>query len=353
MSSRHGWTPYAAALTVLLVLTGTGVAWGLTAASTTSYAGCLKNGTLSNVAVGTAPFGSCPNGASTITWSQQGPQGIPGPSGPTGPSGPPGSPGPSGAPGSPGPTGPGGPPGPSGAPGSALSSLDQLDGLPCNGQNGKPATVRLDYGTGIEAPVSIICETHLVANPGPFAVTTTAGSVRFSIVERPLPTGWTLTGTIDHQGRLVLPPGSALSLELSQFSISTSVLSGTVGAHLFLDSTAGSIDPSSGHATLDAETYGTVDLSISSILGGYDGTCSLGTAASPITAAFSTDPAGTAYSQTDGSLALSAQVDFPQLSNCSPALPEQAQLAQALIDLLAGTGTLTFTGSVNPVLLAP
>ena len=43
--------------------------------------------------------------------------------------------------------------------------------------NGKLATVHLEYGTGIEAPVSIICVTHLVANPGPFTVHVTSGTL--------------------------------------------------------------------------------------------------------------------------------------------------------------------------------
>lgn len=214
--------------------------------------------------------------------------------------------------------------------------------------------MRLLYGTGIEAPVSIICETHLVANPGAFTVTETEGSVRFSLVgPLPLPTGWSLTGTVDHQGRLVLPSGSGLDLEVTQFSISTSVLSGTVDAHLFLTATGGTIDPASGHANLDAATYGTVDLSVTSAFGGYSGTCSLGTAASPITAAFSTDSPGVPYSQTDGTLTLAAAMDVPSLSDCQPALPDVAVVAQAIAQLLAGTATLSFTGTVDPVLLAP
>ncbi len=42
------------------------------------YTGCLKNGTLSNVAIGTAPSAKCPTGADHITWSEQGTQGEPG-----------------------------------------------------------------------------------------------------------------------------------------------------------------------------------------------------------------------------------------------------------------------------------
>ena len=42
------------------------------------YTGCLKNGTLTNVAPGTTPSAKCLTGATQITWSAQGPQGIQG-----------------------------------------------------------------------------------------------------------------------------------------------------------------------------------------------------------------------------------------------------------------------------------
>lgn len=51
------------------------------------YTGCLKNGTLSNVAIGTAPSARCPTGADQITWSEQGMQGEPGIQGEQGPQG--------------------------------------------------------------------------------------------------------------------------------------------------------------------------------------------------------------------------------------------------------------------------
>jgi len=51
------------------------------------YTGCLKNGTLSNVAIGTAPSARCPTGANQITWSEQGTQGEPGIQGEQGPQG--------------------------------------------------------------------------------------------------------------------------------------------------------------------------------------------------------------------------------------------------------------------------
>ena len=60
------------------------------------YTGCLKNGTLSNVAIGTAPTGKCPTGATQITWSEQGPEGPQGEPGPQGEQGEQGEPGPAG-----------------------------------------------------------------------------------------------------------------------------------------------------------------------------------------------------------------------------------------------------------------
>ena len=60
------------------------------------YTGCLKNGTLSNVAIGTAPSARCPTGATQITWSEQGPEGPQGEPGPQGEQGEQGEPGPAG-----------------------------------------------------------------------------------------------------------------------------------------------------------------------------------------------------------------------------------------------------------------
>ena len=99
-------------------------------------------------------------------------------------------------------TGPSGPPGPPGTSG-ALPNLDALEGVPCSGVGGKPAHVHLTYGTGIEATVTIVCLTHLLANPGPFTVTATAGSLKLGVLPTlDLPTGWSLSGMVDTQGRL-------------------------------------------------------------------------------------------------------------------------------------------------------
>jgi hypothetical protein len=263
---------------------------------------------------------TCPKGELAISWNQTGPVG------------------PTGA------TGPEGPPGPSGT----LSSLDDLDGVACTGQNGKPASVHLVYGTGIEAPVTILCITHLVANPGTFTLTATDGSLQLGLIPTlPLPTGWSVTGQIDTQGKLVTS-GEPITLPDIPWSLTGTVTaSGTLSFNFSAPS--GSIDPASGSATLSATAYGVVTVSaFVPLFGSYNGTCKLGTAANPISIPFSTASPGTPYSQTDGSLTLAAHVTAPQLTDCNPALP-----GTELANLLAGSGTMQFSGTVNPIILAP
>lgn len=81
--------------------------------ATTTYYGCLKNGNLTNV--GTSAPDSCPNGATLISWGQQGPQGVPGPTGPQGVKGD---------------TGATGPQGPAGASGITGYEVVRADGAP-------------------------------------------------------------------------------------------------------------------------------------------------------------------------------------------------------------------------------
>ena len=57
------------------------------------YTGCLKNGSLTKVAIGTAPQSPCVRSEVQITWNQTGPQGPDGPAGPQGEQGPEGPPG--------------------------------------------------------------------------------------------------------------------------------------------------------------------------------------------------------------------------------------------------------------------
>jgi len=54
------------------------------------YTGCLKNGKITNVAIGEQPLAPCDSTETEVSWNQtgpQGPQGVPGPAGPQGPSG--------------------------------------------------------------------------------------------------------------------------------------------------------------------------------------------------------------------------------------------------------------------------
>jgi hypothetical protein len=51
------------------------------------YTGCLSNGTISQVNVGTSPLKACAKGATQISWSQTGPQGTPGSNGTNGTNG--------------------------------------------------------------------------------------------------------------------------------------------------------------------------------------------------------------------------------------------------------------------------
>ena len=77
------------ALSVLVAL-GAGYAYAAATATNQSYTGCLLSGSISNVAIGAAPFKSCSKPSVQITWSQtgpQGPQGNPGIQGLTGATG--------------------------------------------------------------------------------------------------------------------------------------------------------------------------------------------------------------------------------------------------------------------------
>ena len=199
-------------------------------------------------------------------------------------------------------TGPSGPPGPPGTSG-ALPNLDALEGVPCSGVGGKPAHVHLTYGTGIEATVTIVCLTHLLANPGPFTVTATAGSLKLGVLPTlDLPTGWSLSGTVDTQGRLA----NVGSTTLSDIPWSVSgdlTANGTLS--LTLAVTGGTIDPASGAAAVAATASGVITIHASvPILGTYDGTCPVGSVGSPISVPFSTTAPGAAYDQTTGKLAL-------------------------------------------------
>lgn len=84
---------------IIAAIVGLAAAGGLsvaTAASDQNYTGCLKNGSLTNVAIGATPSSKCSTGADQVTWSEQGPQGpqgiqgaqgLQGEAGPAGPAG--------------------------------------------------------------------------------------------------------------------------------------------------------------------------------------------------------------------------------------------------------------------------
>jgi hypothetical protein len=274
-----------------------------------------------------APKQSCTSLETAISWNQKGPVGPIGPAGPTGPAGPAG-------------------------PAGTISDLDELDGLPCAGVDGKPASVRLVYGSGTEAPVSILCVTHLVANPGDFTVDATDGLVSVGL-EGPLPlptTGWKLAGKIDTGGKITVPNGD-FTVPGADWQVSGTGYSASGTVSLTTDVVGGSLDPSSGEASLDVRAYAAVSIHATSILGlGYSGTCYLASAASPMKLPFSTAPPGVPYDQTDGSATLSASFDTPALTSCSPQLPS---FVGGFAQLFAGSSQLTFSGTTTPIIKAP
>jgi hypothetical protein len=275
----------------------------------------------------------CKKNQTALDWNARGQQGAPGPVGNTGPQGPPGTPGTAGT----------------------VSNLDALAGVPCRGLRGKFATVRLDYGSGVEAPVSITCVTHLVANPGPFTLRVSSGTLALGFLgERPLPTtGWQATGTVD-LGGLVAIPSPAFPTITVPFD-NTQNLGGFSDVHasgtLTLSSTGlnGAMDPEPGTASLSGGIYGSVTMSATATPIGtiYSGTCAFGSAAAPLPLTLSTDPPGVAYSSTTGAVTLSAPVTAPSFAGCSPAMPS---LYAFLLDLFAGSGRLTVAGTTDPII---
>ena len=96
------------------------------------YTGCLKNGNLRNIAIGTAPTNPCNNNETQISWNQEGQPGEQGPQGLQGETGPAGEQGPKGDKGDTGAVGPQGPQGPQGEPGASvdIAALEaRLDSL--------------------------------------------------------------------------------------------------------------------------------------------------------------------------------------------------------------------------------
>jgi hypothetical protein len=210
---------------------------------------------------------------------------------------------------------------------------------------------KLVYGTGIEAPVSILCITHRVANPGEFTVDVTEGSLELGVFGAlALPTtGWKLAGGIDSGGTITVPNGDFVVPD-SPWAVTGSGYSASGTVSLTTDVVGGVLDPPSGKATLDVRAYATVTVDATALGFTYSGTCHIASAASPIVLPFSTDPPGVPYDQSDGTATLSAAFNAPALTSCSPAPPFGFD---QIANLFAGAARLTFTGATTPIILAP
>lgn len=273
---------------------------------------------------------SCRPFETPIEWNEQGPEGDRGEPGPPGPAG-------------------------------ALANIDDLDGIPCTGVNSKRATVRVDYGTGIEAPLSLVCVTHLVGNPGAFTVRVTAGTLSLPFFgELELPTnGWQFAGEIDIGGKITAP-GSAFQLSDIPLDSSNDAAGFTsvhvTGAISFASTgVTGSLVPEGGATSLTGGLHASVAFTATATILGqptllYSGTCAFGSAATPIPVSLTSDPPGAPYSQATGVVTLSSGFSAPSLDGCSPAMPS---LYVFLLGLFSGDGRLTLTGTTDPTLTAP
>jgi hypothetical protein len=116
LSSRRRMV-VAGAVAGLAVVVGAGYGYSAITSTNNTYTGCLLNGNVNNVAIGSSPLKSCRTSGVQISWSQTGPpgqDGAAGPAGPTGATGATGATGPSGAAGADGATGATGATGPKG-----------------------------------------------------------------------------------------------------------------------------------------------------------------------------------------------------------------------------------------------
>jgi hypothetical protein len=71
------WKAAAIAAGVVVVV-GTGYGYSAITATNNTYTGCLQNGDLTAIAIGSTPLKNCPKTATQISWSQTGPQGLAG-----------------------------------------------------------------------------------------------------------------------------------------------------------------------------------------------------------------------------------------------------------------------------------
>ena len=326
---------------ILVALCAAAVAAGATYAAIPDSAGVIhgcytnKGGLLRVIDPSTGV--KCTSLETALSWNQQGPKGATGATGPVGPQGPQGQAGPAGT----------------------LGRLDDLEGIPCNGVNGKPATVHLSYGEGIEAPVTLLCITHLVSNPGPFTLNLTGGAFSLPVRSFPIPSGGQLTGQIDFGGRITIPESgfrvSDIPFEWTENSNGFFDVHVTGTASLASSGIAGFLNPAAGTASLTGGAYASVTfIATATVLGAttqlYSGTCNFGSATSPVSLTLTTDPPGSPYSQATGSATLSAGFTAPSLDGCSPAMPDAYAF---LLQILAGSDQLTLSGTTNPIILAP
>jgi hypothetical protein len=276
----------------------------------------------------------CGKHETAIAWNQRGPTGDTGPTGPTGP------------------------PGPAGTTGG-IASIDDLEGVRCTGLRSKLGTIRVDYGAGLDAPVALTCQTHLVANPGPFTLRVSNARLTLPLVGTiDLPAdGWHFGAQIDFEGHV--SAGSIFQVTGISTDDTTPVAgfgAVRVTASLSVGGTGvtGTFDPELGTPRLEGGLYASVDLTVTADLLGvttqlYAGRCTLGTPAAPLPIEITTDAPGVPYSQTDGSVTLTSAVAFPSLDECSPAVPG---LYAFVVGLFAGPGRITVAGATNPILHA-
>ena len=74
-------------LAAVAVVVAAGFGYAAVAADNQTYSGCLQNGDLTNVAIGSTPVRACPKNAIQISWSQSGTPGTPGTPGTNGTNG--------------------------------------------------------------------------------------------------------------------------------------------------------------------------------------------------------------------------------------------------------------------------
>ena len=74
-------------LAAVAVVVAAGFGYAAVAADNQTYTGCLQNGDMTSVAIGSTPFKACPKNAIQISWSQSGTPGMPGTPGTNGTNG--------------------------------------------------------------------------------------------------------------------------------------------------------------------------------------------------------------------------------------------------------------------------